>query len=93
MFVISLNYLVELERVDRAIPAHTAWLEENFADGVFLASGRKIPRTGGIILAAGVDRKELDRRLAADPFQTAGIAEYSVTEFEPSKFKTGLSLN
>lgn len=92
MFIISLNYLVELEHVDQAIPAHLEWLEQNYADGVFLASGRKTPRTGGVILASGLDRADLESRLATDPFNLQGIAEYSVIEFEPSKLRDGVRL-
>ncbi|WP_394939662.1 YciI family protein [Psychromicrobium sp. YIM B11713] len=92
MFIVSLSYLVELEQVDRFIPAHLEWLEQNYTDGVFLASGRKVPRTGGVILASGLNRAELDARLAEDPFSVQGIAEYAVIEFEPNKVREGVSL-
>lgn len=66
--MVTLTYLTDLARVDEALPDHLAWLDRQYADGVFLASGRRVPRTGGVILAGGVDRAELDRRLATDPF-------------------------
>nr|WP_281360712.1 YciI family protein [Psychromicrobium silvestre] len=81
-----------MERVDQFMTAHIEWLEKNYSDGIFLASGRKVPRTGGVIFASGVERTELDRRLAEDPFNSQGIAEYSVIEFEPSKLAEGVSL-
>ena len=33
--------------------AHVAFLKKHYASGHFLVSGRKIPRDGGIIIAAG----------------------------------------
>ncbi|MGC1214782.1 MAG: YciI family protein [Micromonospora sp.] len=90
MFVVTLTYLTDLDRVDDALPDHLTWLDRQYADGVFLASGRRVPRTGGVILAADVDRAELDARLATDPFAERGFAGYEVTEFVPSRVADGL---
>jgi len=90
MFVVTLTYVADLSVIDGAVPDHVAWLQEQYADGVFLASGMRVPRTGGVILAADLTREDLDRRLAADPFQQRGLAEYTVTEFVPSRVAAGL---
>ena len=89
MFVVSLTYKVPLERIDRLIEDHKAWLQAGYAAGVFLASGAKQPRTGGVILAHG-DRQALDARLADDPFARAGAADYEVTEFAATSVASGL---
>lgn len=68
MFVVSLNYLKSLPEVDQHLEAHVAWLKAQYAAGRFIASGRKVPRTGGVILARGTCRAELESWLAADPF-------------------------
>lgn len=70
--------------IDAVIPAHVAWLKAHYAAGHFLASGRRVPRSGGVILANGLTREALERVLAGDPFRQAGAAEYEVTEFVPS---------
>ena len=90
MFIVTLTYLVDLGEVDAALRDHVAWLDQQYADGVFLASGRQVPRTGGVILAAGTSRADLDRRLALDPFRLRGLAEHAVTEFVPSRVADGL---
>ena len=84
MFLIDVQYVMSLEEVDEALADHVAFLNENYARGIFVVSGRKIPRTGGIILARGLSRAELDALLAQDPFQQRGIAVYQVTEFVAS---------
>ncbi|MBE1275696.1 YciI family protein [Enterovibrio baiacu] len=90
MFVVSLTYTVALSEVDQYIDAHIAYLEKQYAEGHFLASGRKVPRTGGIILARANDRAHLDAILREDPFYQAGVADYDVMEFEPSMAAEGL---
>ncbi|MGF1706711.1 YciI family protein [Enterovibrio baiacu] len=90
MFVVSLTYTVALSEVDQYIDAHIAYLEKQYAEGHFLASGRKVPRTGGIILARANDPAHLDAILREDPFYQAGVADYDVMEFEPSMTAEGL---
>ena len=51
MFVVDLHYVVSLDRVDSVIPDHVEFLKRNYASGAFIASGRKAPRTGGIIIS------------------------------------------
>ena len=48
MYVILIDYTSELEDIDSALDAHKIWLNENYAAGRFLASGRREPRTGGV---------------------------------------------
>ncbi|MFD8809192.1 YciI family protein [Streptomyces sp. NPDC059597] len=90
MFVLELTYTAPLDAVDAAHAAHVAWLDEQYAKGIFLASGRKNPRDGGIILAAGTDRAAVEEITAGDPFVTAGVCEYRVTEFVATKTAPGL---
>lgn len=89
MYVVSLTYKVPLEQVDAHIDAHIAWLKSAYAKGMFLASGRKVPRDGGVILARG-DRKNLEEELTRDPFHQHDLADYSITEFEPAMVADGL---
>lgn len=45
MFVLELTYTAPVERVDALMREHLAWLDEQYAAGVFIASGRKNPGT------------------------------------------------
>ncbi|WP_047249854.1 YciI family protein [Chromobacterium subtsugae] len=89
MYVVSLSYTAPLSDIDALLPTHVAWLNQAYADGLFLASGRKVPRSGGVILARG-ERAGLEARLADDPFAKAGVARYDITEFVPSMTAAGL---
>ncbi|MEU9232346.1 YciI family protein [Streptomyces subrutilus] len=91
MFVMELTYTAPLEAVEDHMDAHVAWLDGHYAAGVFLASGRKVPRDGGVILAGGVSRAEIEKIAAEDPFATAGVCAYRITEFIATKTSSDLS--
>ncbi|GGX25276.1 YciI family protein [Aquimarina muelleri] len=59
MYIISLTYKVSLETIDSYLDAHIEYLNEQYNLENFQASGRKIPRTGGIILSKISNKKEL----------------------------------
>ena len=85
MFVIELNYTASLAEIDRNMPAHVKFLKKYYASGHFLVSGRKIPRDGGIIVALGDDREEIERIAHEDPFYARGLADIRVVQFRASQ--------
>lgn len=85
MFIINLTYKTELEKVDEFLNEHIEFLNEQYALGNFLASGRKIPRTGGIILSNVGNGLELKKIIEKDPFKKNELADYEIIEFVPSK--------
>lgn len=84
MYLILLSYRVSLAEVDALIEEHRAYLERNYRLGYFLLSGRKEPRTGGVILARAEGRAEIDAIIRNDPFHREKVAEYEIIEFVPS---------
>lgn len=96
MFIINLNYIVPLEQLDAHMTEHVKYLHKYYKQNVFVASGRKVPRTGGIILALAKSKEEVDAIIKEDPFYIHQLAEFTVTEFltsqmhpEMKKFFTG----
>ncbi len=85
MFVIELIYKVNLADIDANMDAHVNFLKKYYASGHFLVSGRKIPRDGGIILAVGNNRAELQRIIEDDPFYELGLADFRIIEFRASQ--------
>jgi len=85
MFVIELVYKADLREIDAHMKSHMAWLNTHYAAGTFLVSGRKIPRDGGIILAAGPTREEVEALMREDPFVARGLADVRVIEFRASQ--------
>ena len=85
MFVIELTYKAPLKDIDASMSAHMKFLKKYYAAGTFLVSGRKIPRDGGIILAVGDSREQIEAIAREDPFYTAGLADFRIIEFRPSQ--------
>lgn len=90
MFIVLISYTKPLAAVDAHLVAHRAYLERQYAAGVFLLSGRKEPRDGGVILAKADSAAELQAVLQLDPFEVHGIASYQVIEFHPTMSGRGL---
>jgi uncharacterized protein YciI len=84
MFVITLTYSKPVEEIDALLAAHREFLREQYDNGVFLMSGRMVPRTGGIIIASADSRADIEAIIELDPFHQAGAATYTITEFVPT---------
>lgn len=89
MFIVTLTYVRPLEELDALMDAHVAWLKTHYASGLFIASGRQVPRKGGVILARSGDRAALEALLAEDPFTRHGAARTDIVEFTPSMTAPG----
>ena len=89
LFVIEMRYVGEVAGVDELMDAHRAFLDRHYAAGTLLASGPKVPRSGGIILARGNSLEEIEALVAEDPFQQLDCLAYSITRFTPTKMADG----
>ena len=85
MFVIELTYTAGLDQIDAHMRAHMRFLNAQYAAGRFVISGRKIPRDGGIIIATGGTREQMEAIARQDPFVIAGLADVRVIEFRASQ--------
>ncbi|NVC96132.1 GTP cyclohydrolase [Vibrio natriegens] len=85
MFIVSLTYISEISQIDKYLKAHIEYLDKNYEKGFFIASGRKVPRSGGVILAKARNRGELEEVLNDDPFKIHNLADYELIEFVPTK--------
>jgi uncharacterized protein YciI len=90
LFIISLRYLVSLEKIDAAMPLHMAFLKKHYNNGDFLVSGRQVPRAGGIIIARGKDRDTVERLMSNDSFVKKKLASMDIVEFTASQTGKGL---
>jgi uncharacterized protein YciI len=86
MFIINLDYIVPLEELDLQMVAHVKYLKKYYRKNVFVASGRKVPRTGGIILALADSIAEIEKIILEDPFYIHHLADFTVTEFLTSQY-------
>jgi uncharacterized protein YciI len=85
MFIINLHYTAPLEEIDAHMKPHMAFLNKYYKANVFIASGRKVPRTGGIILALAKSKEEVEKIIQEDEFYIHKLAEFTITEFQTSQ--------
>jgi uncharacterized protein YciI len=85
MFIIELSYKADLTEIDAHMAAHVIFLKKHYASGNFLVSGRKVPRDGGIIVAVGKNRQQIEAIVKEDPFCRRGLADFRIIEFRASQ--------
>ena len=90
MFLLLITYTQPLANVDVHVVEHREYLKRNYAAGVFLLSGRKVPADGGVVLARASSAAELEAIIATDPFKVHGVATYQIVEFNPTMAAPGL---
>lgn len=83
LFIISLEYRVPISVVDQYLESHREFLKEGYKNKLFITSGPRVPRTGGVIIAHAESKAYLEMILQKDPFRQHGIADYQIIEFMP----------
>ena len=90
MFIINLTYIVPLEELDQHMADHVKYLRKYYDKNIFIASGRQVPRTGGIILALADSKETIEQIIKEDPFYTHRLAQFDITEFLTSQYHPDL---
>ena len=86
MIVTTLTYKKPLSEVQKYLNEHIMFLEKFYAKNVFLASGRRDNRVGGVIIVSSNDLQAVKEIMGLDPFYKHEIADYGFMRFEPSKY-------
>ena len=86
MFIVNLTYIKPLDAVEKYLEKHIDFFNQYYTKGLFIASGRKNPRTGGIILVRAKNKEAVQKIITHDPFYQNEIAQYEIIEFEASKY-------
>lgn len=90
MFVINISYTAPADVVAVHRGAHVEWLQTAVDAGLIAAAGSKTTRDGGVLLSLIQNREYLDAELAKDPYATADVASYQLTEVNVPMVARGL---
>lgn len=82
MFLLIGRYTAPIDEVERHLDGHREWVRAHAEAGRFIAAGREVPLGGGLIVATGVTRADLDLWIQDDPFIVHGVAQYDIREYE-----------
>ncbi len=91
MYIAFLKPGPQRTQADQWVPAPMAWIERGIASGTLLLAGSLDNGQGGVVLAAGMPRSELDLLIDADPFVAHGIVVPDVHAFAPSRMAKGMA--
>jgi uncharacterized protein YciI len=83
MFVIFLRFAENRHRAGDYAQDHDKWIRQGIDDAVILLVGSVSGGQGGAIIAYGVTRADLEKRLEADPFVAQRIVAPEIIEIEP----------
>jgi len=89
MFIVSLTYKTDLSEADKHFDAHIAFIEKYYSLGKIISSGKKVPRTGGVILMRASSKEEVETIIKEDPFYFEGVADFDIIEFLPTRAAKG----
>ncbi len=85
MLIIELTYKKSISEVNKLLEKHRIFLDKCYSKKLFIASGPKEPRDGGIILSKA-DQTTINKILQEDPFYQNEIADYRIIQFEPNQY-------
>ena len=91
MQIINLEYKKPLSEVNKYLEAHRIFLQKYYDKNIFIASGPKDPRTGGVILA-NINKEFIEEIINEDPFYQNQIADYKIIDFDPVKYSDEFKL-
>ncbi|MBS1528337.1 MAG: GTP cyclohydrolase [Bacteroidetes bacterium] len=90
MFIIDIHYTAPLEEVEKHAEGHVAYLKKYIDNNTFIVTGRKVPPTGGILIANAASREEVEKIITEDTFYQHKVAEMTITEFRHARHNAAL---
>ena len=85
MFVALTSYTAPLPADDPDLPAHWAYLEGCYRQGLLVASGPQEPRVGGVLVIRGTDRARAEAVMDGDPLVASGRVTYRLVAFTATR--------
>jgi uncharacterized protein YciI len=87
---VVLKYRYPLERMQKTLDRHRAYLRELHGQGKLVCSGPFVPREGGALLLRVSEEKEIAELLAKDPYQLEELVETTIYKWDPNIGREGL---
>ena len=83
MFLVNITF-INIDKITPELTAqHRSQIEKEYLKNKLMFGGRKVPRTGGILISKHSSQKELETVMNNDPFILSGAVSYDIIEFIP----------
>jgi uncharacterized protein YciI len=83
MFLVNMTFINMDKITPELTEQHRNYIEKEYLKNKLLFGGRKVPRTGGILISKHDNQKELELVLNNDPFILSAAVSYDIVEFIP----------
>ncbi|MFO1434067.1 MAG: YciI family protein [Candidatus Competibacteraceae bacterium] len=84
-YVLESQFQKPFDQFGSAVSEHRAYLQTWYDKGVLLCSGPKMDKSGGVIIGKAESITDIETMIAGDPYNVAGLAKYTIKEFNPVK--------
>jgi len=81
LYVAVSEYQAPLDEIDAHLDEHRSWALEQYGSGRMLASGRRTPPVGGVLLFRAASQADAETLVSTDPFVGRGFTAYTVHAF------------
>ncbi|HSV58301.1 MAG TPA: YciI family protein [Variovorax sp.] len=83
--------IVDPSKFEAVLPAHAAWLDNKFKQGVFLVTGgfEGVPKAFAMFHAA--NQAAAEAVMADEPFRLAGVAKQEILDYNPRFINAGFA--
>jgi uncharacterized protein YciI len=83
MYLVDMSFIDMTKITPELTDQHKSYLQKEYKSNNLVFGGRKVPRTGGILISQHANEHELKQVLNSDPFVQSGAVTYAITEFIP----------
>jgi uncharacterized protein YciI len=83
MYLVDMSFIDMTKITPELTDQHKSYLQKEYKSNNLVFGGRKVPRTGGILISQHANEHELNQVLNSDPFVQSGAVTYAITEFIP----------
>lgn len=91
MYIIFLRFGPHRSQAGQWMAGHVQWIQRGLDEGVFLMAGSLDDAQGGVVLAANMERAEVQRRVEQDPFVVHQVVTADIHAVAPSRMAPGLA--
>jgi len=81
LYVAVSDYHVPLDQIDAHLEEHRSWILAEYVSGRVLASGRRTPPVGGVLIFRADSQEDAETFASMDPFVARGFLSYRVVGF------------
>jgi uncharacterized protein YciI len=91
MHIIFLKFAPNRTQAGQWMAEHVRWIQQGVDDGSFLMAGSLDNAQGGVVLAANMEREEIQHRIDQDPFVIHNVVTAEIHSVAPSLMAQGMA--